>query len=259
MCADSVHSLRVIIDCLKREDSDCRMLWKPLRPFDILPWEFLQFAREDLLEQSDRGRANALTNSKRAMQCRADEIIALHNLRAFFNRKRMPLPPKLRFLNNLGVSTPDVLRDLITEKRNYLEHEYVRPDKPDEIRYIADIVELFLKASDQYVERGHLASATVTCPIRSTEIETASSKITKTRMETEEYRLDFNYTDDSIVYTYRERHSIKQFDHTRLEIKEWDDFNSDPAITSFSIRDCRQEDMGELITLLLKKNIASGR
>ena len=51
-----------------------------VRLYDTNPWEFLSYCRQDLNDDSERGRTNALSNAKRAIECRADEIIKILKL-----------------------------------------------------------------------------------------------------------------------------------------------------------------------------------
>ena len=148
-----------IIDELKKEGSKCDVRWEKVKLYDISSSEFLSFAKQDLEEDSERGRINAIGNAKRAIECRADEILTLSNLKSFFSRT--PLYLKIQALNKLGVVAPPELMRYIASKRNLLEHEYVRPSR-EEARNLVGITELFLSATDKYVEKGYISSATLT-------------------------------------------------------------------------------------------------
>jgi len=130
--------------------------------------EFLRYSKEDLVDDSDRGRVNALSNAKRSIEARVDHIIRLNHLRSIAIKNRWTFPYKLLVLRKIGVPSPDMLRDYITSKRNLLEHEYLRPKK-DEVKYLADIVELFLLATEQNIRRGYLQKMKVTTIINEKE------------------------------------------------------------------------------------------
>ncbi len=148
-----------IIDELKKEGSTCDVRWEKVKLYDISSSDFLSFARQDLEENAERGRINVIGNAKRAIECRADEILTLSNLKSFFSRA--PLYLKIQALNKLGVVAPPELMRYIASKRNLLEHEYVRPSR-EEARNLVGIAELFLSATDKYVEKGYISSAILT-------------------------------------------------------------------------------------------------
>ena len=48
MVNQSRIELRHIIDLIRKEGSDCYVSWRKVKLYDIDPWEFLSFARQDL-------------------------------------------------------------------------------------------------------------------------------------------------------------------------------------------------------------------
>ncbi len=160
MVSEPQSVLRDVISALKQEGSTCNnVTWEKIKLYDISALEFLSFARQDMEEDSERGRINAIGNAKRAIECRADEILTLSNLKSFFSRA--PLYLKIQALNKLGVVAPPELMRYIASKRNLLEHEYVRPSR-EEARNLVGITELFLSSTDEYVEKGYISSAIFT-------------------------------------------------------------------------------------------------
>lgn len=108
-----------VIDILKKDDSDCYVSREKVKLYDIDPREFQSFAKQDLEEDSERGRINVLSNAKRAIECRADEILTLSNLKSFSSQHRWGLPYKMLVLKTFGVSAPDVLSNYITSSETY--------------------------------------------------------------------------------------------------------------------------------------------
>ena len=102
----------------------------------------------------------------------------------------------------LGGPAPYVLRGYITSIRNVLEHEYKRPPELEQIRYVADIGELFLRATDEYVGRGYMQSATVS--IRQ-EQERRQERGKETRViHCENLTVEFDLASDVLKLRYSE-------------------------------------------------------
>jgi hypothetical protein len=191
MVNETQSVLGLIIDELKKEGSTCDVRWEKVPLYDISSSEFLSFVRQDLEEYSEKGRINALSNAKRAIECRVDEILTLSNLKSFSSRHRWGLLYKLEVLKKLGVVAPPQLIRSITSKRNLLEHEYVRPSREETINF-AGITELFLSATDKYVEKGYISSATLTTLTKEATRRTISSKREMVIVLEELYKLEFD-------------------------------------------------------------------
>ena len=208
------HNLNVqhIINILEHQDCKYRAKWKKRKLYEIDPWDFLEYARQDLEDVSDRGRINALSNAKRAIECRVDEILTLINFRYFFsNRGGWGLPYKLQVLKMFGISAPDILLDHITRRRNDLEHRYEKPKQVEYITHITDIVELFLKASDYYIKRGHLASIEIIYPTASYDEKGSSKTLDTTVTHQDEYNILFDLEHDRLVIELQEIKEIQMW------------------------------------------------
>lgn len=202
--------LKHIIDVLRKENSSCWVHWEKVKLYDIDPWEFLSYTRQDLEEDSERGRINALSNAKRAIECRADEILTLSNLKSFSSRLRWGLPYKMQVLRTLGISAPDVLTNYIASNRNILEHAYVRPKDLEQTRYIADIAELFLSATNKYVERGYISSATINYTREQGQWQKSGRVDTRTDYK-DEYKLTFDLEKEELAVSYKQLELFIEF------------------------------------------------
>jgi len=251
MAAEQHLGIEHIVSTLKKEGCTCWVRYNKLKLQEIGPWEFFSFAREDLKEDSERGRVNALSNAKRAIECRADELITLLNFRYFALKHPWGLRYKLEVLKTLAISAPDVLIQLITSKRNLLEHEYVRPRDVEQVKYVADIVELFLKASDSYIEDGHIASVEIRCPKEVQEERATRTKLIQV-FDMDDYELKFSLEKHSLSITHRECHMTREISKSGGDIKERGIVKSETD-TSFPISHCRQEDFRELINLIRER------
>ena len=117
---------------------------------------FLQFAHEDMTNDTPRSRANGLTNAKRAIANRVDALLYCHGLRGFAKRGRWGIPEKIASLRRVGINTPDLVHRLVNRPRNSLEHEYVIPSEAESVMNTIEIAELYLAATDSIAERGQL-------------------------------------------------------------------------------------------------------
>ncbi|MBL7119128.1 MAG: hypothetical protein ISS53_00425 [Dehalococcoidia bacterium] len=160
--------LRTFIESLKKidwNDVDMLVVCGAATPYQVCPGEYLDNAREDVRGDSERERTNALANAARAMACRMDELLYVCNLSSFASRERWRLPEKARVLWDTGIpAPPEVLRDLVSFKRNLMEHEYVRPPRQRDVRKAIQLVELFLRSTDESVENAIVYAEVLTEP-----------------------------------------------------------------------------------------------
>ena len=105
---------------------------------------FLDWARRGLSESDEYGLSNAISYAKKSVACRIDGILRTYHLRAL-SRAKYPL--KIRALNELGVSVPQIVSELVIDPRNELEHQYSMPAHQAARRAI-EIAELFLSATE---------------------------------------------------------------------------------------------------------------
>jgi hypothetical protein len=130
-------------------------------PFEITPRDFLNFANLDFKESDIRGKINALTNAKRAIDCQIDSSLALFDI-SFDNipiesKKIIELVDfddndisyKLKLIRALGFS-PNALVSKTRYLRNKLEHYYELPEK-SEIKSSIQLAELFIDSIENRV------------------------------------------------------------------------------------------------------------
>lgn len=243
--------LRKIIGDLKEESSTCYVRREKVKLYDINPAEFLSFARQDLEEDSEKGRVNAIGNAKRAIGCRADEILTFSNLKSFSSHHRWALPYKLLVLRKLGISAPDMLRDYITSKRNIIEHEYVRPNR-EETRHLADITELFLSATDKYVEGGYISSATITQRYE-VERRKISARLDRGCGFGIEYKLNFDLKNGVLTVATQAFEWGAEYHKITAGIEEKTKPAGEPDVSTIAISDCEESDVTELMKLIWEK------
>jgi hypothetical protein len=126
--------------------------------FDISPQEFLSFAKADKRVGGKRGKVNALSNAKRAIDSQIDRVFMaigykLDPLPEYFSQfakdfceEKMDVPLKLRVISAFGMAPAAVISD-IRNLRNKTEHEYEAPSDL-EVKSAVEIAELFLSATE---------------------------------------------------------------------------------------------------------------
>lgn len=145
-----------IIEIIKSENYDLDFVKIPL--FELPPKKFLAFAKSDMKDNTEKGLVNAISNAKRAIACRNDELLKLAYLEKISQKNRWNIPIKMKNLNIIGISVPGILQRRITLIRNFLEHNYIIPSDSSKVKDIIDIAELFIGSTEKYVEFGLLAS-----------------------------------------------------------------------------------------------------
>jgi hypothetical protein len=140
---------------------------------------FLSFAREDMKAERPRGLINALSNAKRAIDCKTDSYLSalgfspktlgkqigpavVASLAQFSPELDRPL--KFRVLESLGIVTTAIV-NRVRKIRHMLEHEYKKPS-PASVRDAIDIASLYVSAlqgsmssflEDVHIEYGEVA------------------------------------------------------------------------------------------------------
>jgi len=136
--------------------------------FELMPDDFLIFAKEDYKNLANRGLVGALSNSKRAIDCQVDWIISYLGFDYLnFNESNYPnikllidefesdlncnkdCSFKLRFVQALEIA-PTFLISKIRTFRNKLEHEYILPSQND-AREAMEMSELFINATQNVI------------------------------------------------------------------------------------------------------------
>ncbi len=149
------HSFEVKRDCLAHVTFG---LFKCGSGGDAAQWapaqRFLEWARRGLSENDDYGFSNAIGYAKKSVARRIDGILRTYHLQAL---SRVNYPLKIKALNELGVSVPQIVSELVIDPRNELEHKYSMPTHRAAGRAI-EIAELFLSATDAESSRSSIVA-----------------------------------------------------------------------------------------------------
>ena len=126
-------------------------IWIKATEGKIKPDEFLSWAKKDIRGGERRSIANALTNAKRAIHSRIDEIItALRISYANDWPKSAKTDAKLKVLKQLKVPVTSIAK-VLTGRRNDLEHNYLLPSL-SQVRADVETAELWLNNSENYLK-----------------------------------------------------------------------------------------------------------
>ncbi|MCF6193652.1 MAG: hypothetical protein L3J46_04880 [Kangiellaceae bacterium] len=120
-------------------------------PFQITAIEYFTFAEEDLRANSTRAIVNAISNAKRSLDCRVEEVLYAFGLRKIAKKKRWNIPKKLDVISELGTVSPRILNKL-NSLRNLLEHEFHKPNR-EQAEDFVDVVSLFNQSTRTYLFR----------------------------------------------------------------------------------------------------------
>ena len=114
----------------------------------VSPYEFLLWAKRDVAGGDRRAIGNAVTNVKRALHARIDEILDDVRVRYTADWDRAErTTTKLSVLKRLGCSVGAIAK-MLTEQRDILEHTYRLPSL-DRARAAVETAELWLNRSAQ--------------------------------------------------------------------------------------------------------------
>jgi len=119
----------------------------------VTPDKFLTWAQQDIKGGGKRGIANALTNAKRALHARIDEILYSVRVRYANDWPKWPDKPstslKLKVLRRLNITTTTIAK-VLTESRNDLEHAYKLPSQ-EQVQFYVQTARLWLNDSKTYL------------------------------------------------------------------------------------------------------------
>jgi len=125
---DAARTIRIgHLDCC-----DWAPRWAPAQTF-------LEWAHRGLEDGGGYGLSNAIGYAKQTVACRIDGILRSYRVRAL---ERANYPAKIDVLNELGVSIPQIIKELVIDPRNEVEHKYHMPTR-QAARQAIEIAELF--------------------------------------------------------------------------------------------------------------------
>jgi len=116
----------------------------------ISPNEFLKWAKQDIRGGNPKNIANALSNTKRAIHARIDEILYALRIQYASDWPRSPQTfDKLKAIKQLKIPGTSNI-DLITNRRNDLEHSYLLTSLK-QVRADVETADMWLDKSKSYL------------------------------------------------------------------------------------------------------------
>lgn len=94
--------------------------------FDLLPFDYLDFAELEIENDSTNSRINCITHLKRAIECELDTFLHIFKI----PNKSNNFPQKVEFAKNAGLFSSRSIEKL-NKIRNKLEHQYSIPHSID--------------------------------------------------------------------------------------------------------------------------------
>ncbi|WP_454695096.1 hypothetical protein [Achromobacter aegrifaciens] len=112
--------------------------------------QYLKYAESDLLDGGgERNLINALTNAKRALHMRMEDMSVGFGFDNWSGQRSFP--KMVEYLTRVGVAAPRILNKL-NRLRNQVEHEYLVPDRA-EVETFIDVTILFLASTQRWISR----------------------------------------------------------------------------------------------------------
>ncbi|WP_017510727.1 hypothetical protein [Cupriavidus pauculus] len=112
--------------------------------------QYLDFATHDLLDgDSDRHLVNALTNAKRALHLRMEDVCVGFGFASYGGPRSFPR--MVEYISRVGVTAPRILTRL-NQLRNQVEHEYLVPGRA-EVETFIDVTSLFAASTQRWISR----------------------------------------------------------------------------------------------------------
>jgi hypothetical protein len=123
----------------------------------VTPQDFLSWAKSDLKGSERRARGNALSNIKKTIHSRIDEILNLSHI--VYSKDwdtRAKTDAKINILKKLNIEHTAIVK-IITKIRNEYEHQYILPSDINEIVAYYETTELWLNHSYNTIVNSRLA------------------------------------------------------------------------------------------------------
>ncbi|MBU9268641.1 hypothetical protein [Burkholderia gladioli] len=112
--------------------------------------QYLKFAENDLSDgESERHLINALTNAKRALHLRMEDVCLGFGFASYGGMRSFPR--MVEFIARVGVTAPRILNRL-NQLRNQVEHEYLVPSR-SEVETFIDVTSLFAASTQRWINR----------------------------------------------------------------------------------------------------------
>lgn len=117
--------------------------------FDLMPFDYLEFAQNELNGLESVNKINCINHLKRASDCALDTLLQVLNVYKLFKKRNLKLEKKSEFIGAIGLFNSRSLSKL-NSIRNKVEHEYAVPDNNDLELYF-ELVQAFVYALEGFM------------------------------------------------------------------------------------------------------------
>ena len=118
--------------------------------YDISAEEFLNYAKNSITKETKEDIINAISNLKRALDCKMDQFFESLNIRKIFKKNNLKFEQKTKFLSDIElISTYSINK--LNQIRNKMEHEY-KIQKINDLYTYYELVSNIIKTIDLYLE-----------------------------------------------------------------------------------------------------------
>lgn len=130
------------MDC---DEHDTYRVFLRFPTFNLLPFDYLDFAEKELSKESAESKVNCVNHLKRAVDCELDTFLHVLSL----NNLKHNVPRKLELIEKMGIVNSRSLGKL-NQVRNKIEHEYAVP-KLEDLETYFELVQAFVYALDGFI------------------------------------------------------------------------------------------------------------
>ncbi|MBS0587145.1 MAG: hypothetical protein JSS37_04165 [Proteobacteria bacterium] len=113
--------------------------------FDLMPFDYLEFAELELEKSGVAAKINCISHLKRAVECQLDTLLGILGA----SKIATNLPSKLEFASEAGIISSRSLAK-INKIRNRVEHEYAEPNT-NELEAYYDIASGFIHTLEGHI------------------------------------------------------------------------------------------------------------
>jgi hypothetical protein len=113
--------------------------------FDLMPFDYLEFAEQELDKSSLAARINCIAHLKRAVECQLDTLLGILGA----SKVATNFPKKLEFASSAGLISSRSLAK-INKIRNQVEHDYAAPNA-SELEAYYDIASGFIHTIEGHI------------------------------------------------------------------------------------------------------------
>lgn len=119
-----------------------------INPEGLVPIDYLNYAKADLLSKGLNANINAVSNANRAIHLLVDSFLEILGLNTY---KKSNFPDKLEIIEKIE-AFPVRLINALNKQRNSMEHKYTKISKKNAVEFV-ELTDLFLRVCYPYLKK----------------------------------------------------------------------------------------------------------